>query len=151
MSAVNVNRINLDNESNQDIVIGDVSTSSVGGEVSAASIEGQISAAGVQGQIYGSAVLANIDTASVEGTVTNNTVLGDATIAGAIIKRYEEVQPATQSRLGSIIVGEHLLITNEGVLSVEVVQNYDEDNTHPISASAVYTEIGNISALINTI
>lgn len=151
MSGANINESNLNGDLSHDTVSGTVSASSVSGEVSGASIEGQISAAGVQGQIYGSAVLANIDTASVEGTVTNNTVLGDATIAGAIIKRYEEVQPATRSRLGSIIVGEHLLITNEGVLSVEVVQNYDEDNTHPISASAVYTEIGNISALINTI
>lgn len=59
--------------------------------------------------------------------------------------------PATTTTLGGIIVGQDLQITENGVLSVIKANEVDEDNTHPITAAAVYTEVGNINALLQTI
>lgn len=59
--------------------------------------------------------------------------------------------PATRSTLGSVIIGDDLLISEEGVLSVDKTNNFSADNTKPITAAAVYTEIGNINALLQTI
>lgn len=59
--------------------------------------------------------------------------------------------PATADRLGGIIVGEDLQITAEGILSVVKANAMEQDNTHPITAAAVYTEVGNINALLHTI
>lgn len=58
------------------------------------------------------------------------------------------LRPATRDRLGGIIVGEDLDITVEGVLSVLKANAVEEDNTRPITAAAVYTEVGNINALL---
>lgn len=58
---------------------------------------------------------------------------------------------ATTSTLGSIIVGENLKITPAGVLSVDMAENISGDNTKPVSAAKVYTEIGNIDVLLGTI
>lgn len=62
-----------------------------------------------------------------------------------------DLHPATTTELGGIIVGDDLSITEEGVLSVIKATEVDEDNTHPITAAAVYTEVGNINALLATI
>lgn len=59
--------------------------------------------------------------------------------------------PATTSTLGGIIVGGDLLITEEGRLSIDKATSVEEDNTRPITAAAVYTEVGNINALLMTI
>lgn len=62
-----------------------------------------------------------------------------------------ELKPATTQSLGGIIVGEDLQITQEGVLSVQKANAVEQDNTRPITAAAVYTEVGNINALLETI
>ena len=59
--------------------------------------------------------------------------------------------PATANRLGGIIVGEDLQITVEGILSIIKANAVEADNTRPITAAAVYTEVGNINALLHTI
>lgn len=61
------------------------------------------------------------------------------------------ISPATTTTLGGIIVGEDLQITESGVLSVQKATSVEADNTHPITAAAVYTEVGNINALLATI
>lgn len=61
------------------------------------------------------------------------------------------LMPATTTTLGGIIVGEDLQITEDGVLSVQKATSVSADNTHPITAAAVYTEVGNINALLATI
>ncbi len=53
--------------------------------------------------------------------------------------------------LGGIKVGADLEITPEGVLSVQKATGVEADNTHPITAAAVYTEVGNIDVLLKTI
>lgn len=70
-------------------------------------------------------------------------IVGEATV-GAIT-------PATTSTLGGIIVGSDLLVDVNGVLSVDKATAVAQDNTKPITAAAVYTEVGNINALLETI
>lgn len=64
---------------------------------------------------------------------------------------YSVVPPASSSSLGGVIVGADLLITEEGVLSVDKATDITGDNTRPVTAAAVYVEIGNINALLHTI
>lgn len=74
--------------------------------------------------------------------------------AEAVIKVNEggvALRPATTERLGGIIVGEDLAVTSTGLLSVVKANQVEQDNTHPITAAAVYTEVGNIDALLQTI
>lgn len=77
----------------------------------------------------------------------------DADTEQAIIIRQTDfvLKPATTATLGGIIVGQDLQITEEGVLSVDKATSIEEDNTRPITAAAVYTEVGNINALLETI
>lgn len=75
-----------------------------------------------------------------------NAGLGQTVVVGGTVLR-----PATTSSLGGIIVGEDLQITSTGLLSVVKANAVEQDNTHPITAAAVYTEIGNIDALLQTI
>lgn len=104
-------------------------------ELNAASVEGEVNAASVEGEVMGSSVL------------------GDVTVAGVIIREggFDEIPPATTDAIGGIIVGDHLSVTEEGRLSVVVADSSEEDNTNPISAAAVYMEVGNINALLQTI
>lgn len=59
--------------------------------------------------------------------------------------------PATADKLGLVKVGAGLNITAGGILSVDTADRAEEDNTRPITSAAVYTEIGNINALLATI
>lgn len=59
--------------------------------------------------------------------------------------------PATTQELGGIIVGDDLSVTEEGRLSVLKANSVEGDNTRPITAAAVYREVGNINALLQTI
>lgn len=58
---------------------------------------------------------------------------------------------ATNRTLGVVMVGENLNITSDGVLSVDMADSIEQDNTRPVSAAKVYAEIGNINALLATI
>ena len=84
--------------------------------------------------------------ASLSGNITGNGTLGQTVVVGGTVLR-----PATTTSLGGIIVGEDLQITQSGVLSVTKANQVEQDNTHPITAAAVYTEVGNINALLQTI
>ena len=83
---------------------------------------------------------------SLSGDITASGALGQTVVVGGTVLR-----PATTSTLGGIIVGEDLEITQQGVLSVTKANAVEQDNTHPITAAAVYTEVGNINALLQTI
>lgn len=87
----------------------------------------------------------------ISGTLSAPSSLNGAlNIPEMYIQPYE-LPPATTGTLGGIIVGDHLEITEEGRLSVTVANDAEHDNTNPISAAAVYTEVGNINALLATI
>lgn len=84
--------------------------------------------------------------ANLSGDMTASGALGQTVVVGGTILR-----PATTTSLGGIIVGEDLQITQSGVLSVTKANQVEQDNTHPITSAAVYTEVGNINALLQTI
>ena len=84
--------------------------------------------------------------ASLSGNLQSKATLGQTVVIGGTVLR-----PATPTTLGGIIVGEDLQITQNGVLSVVKADRAEQDNTRPITSAAVYTEIGNIDALLQTI
>lgn len=84
--------------------------------------------------------------AGLSSDITASGALGQTVVVGGTVLR-----PATTTSLGGIIVGEDLEITSSGVLSVAKASAVEPDNTRPISAAAVYTEVGNIAALLQTI
>lgn len=71
--------------------------------------------------------------------------------SASYIPQPYELSPATRETLGGVIVGNDLLITAEGVLSVDKATAVQQDNTRPITAAAVYAEVGNIQVLLETI
>ena len=62
-----------------------------------------------------------------------------------------DVTLASKDAAGIIRVGENLKIDESGVLSVDTANAVEQDNTRPVTAAAVYTEVGNINALLETI
>lgn len=92
-----------------------------------------------------------LNTASILGEVVGESVLGEVEVTGVIIEQHPDIPPATEDSLGGIIVGDHLSIDENGRLSVITADSVEGDNTHPISAAAVYMEVGNINALLHTI
>ena len=69
----------------------------------------------------------------------------DVTIGGGV------TTPATSDKLGLVKVGSGLSIAEDGTLSVDTANKAEKDNTKPITSAGVYTEIGNINALLATI
>lgn len=45
-------------------------------------------------------------------------------------------------------IGDNLIVDQSGRLSVDTASEVEEDNTKPITSAAVYTEVGNINALL---
>lgn len=58
---------------------------------------------------------------------------------------------ASDKKLGGVMVGENLAISDTGVLSVTTADDVEEDNTKPITSAAVHVEIGNINVLLASI
>ena len=85
--------------------------------------------------------IALTDGSSYEFTVTNGSGGG----SGA------DVPIASETVAGIVRVGENLRISADGTLSVDTAAAVEQDNTRPITAAAVYTEVGNINALLETI
>lgn len=96
--------------------------------------------------------LTNYNNNSLVGNLNSseNRLSGNLTIPQSAYEPYV-LPPATTSTLGGVIVGDNLLVTEEGVLSVDVADSAEQDNTRPITAGAVYAEIGNINVLLSTI
>lgn len=101
----------------------------------------------------------------LQGGVVNGTLIPNASVNGVHSKSVNlsgkmqipkttagpDIGIATTTEPGIIIVGENLKIDPRGVLSVDTANDVEQDNTKPITAAAVYTEIGNIDALLQTI
>lgn len=100
-------------------------------------------------RIEKTASVGNVDTYTVtltDGsdysfTVTNGTGSG----GGA------NVPLASEAVAGIVRVGQNLEISSDGKLSVVTADAVVQDNTRPITSAAVYTEVGNINALLATI
>lgn len=52
---------------------------------------------------------------------------------------------------GGFTLGHALMWDKQGRLAVQVADEAEADNTLPITAAAVYTELGNIEVLLGTI
>lgn len=62
-----------------------------------------------------------------------------------------EIPIATRDTIGGIKIGNNLLISDDGVLSVETATAVEADNTLPITSAAVNTTVGNIETLLRKI
>ena len=52
---------------------------------------------------------------------------------------------------GDLTLGHALMWDKQGRLAVQVAEEAEADNTLPITAAAVYAELGNIEVLLGTI
>lgn len=64
---------------------------------------------------------------------------------------YSDLPIASDTTLGGVKVGSNLKITEDGMLSVITTNEVEQDNTLPITSSAVHVEVGNINTLLSTI
>lgn len=62
-----------------------------------------------------------------------------------------KVEIATTETPGIVRVGRNLTIDADGVLSVATADDAEKDNSLPITSAAVYTTVGNINSLLETI
>lgn len=62
-----------------------------------------------------------------------------------------KVEIATPETPGIVRVGRNLTIDADGVLSVTTADEAEKDNSLPITSAAVYTTVGNINSLLETI
>ena len=121
-----------------------------GSEVQTMDIMDGVDGVGIAG-IEKTATIGNIDEytitmtdgSSYTFTVTNGSGGGGGSSA--------DVPIASETVAGIVRVGENLKISADGVLSVDTVAAVEQDNTRPITSAAVYTEVGNINALLETI
>ena len=62
-----------------------------------------------------------------------------------------EIPLMTETTVGGAKLGENLKISETGHLSVETADDFEGDNTRPITAAAVESTVGNIEILLKTI
>ena len=77
---------------------------------------------------------------TVSGEVSAASSLRGGLSTPEIVYEQYELPPATTSTLGGVIVGDDLLVSPDGRISVDKATSVDQDNTKPITAAAVYTE-----------
>ena len=94
-------------------------------------------------------------TSDVQGTEkTSGEISSSSSLRGATHipqSGITSIPIASKETLGCVIVGENLSITEDGTLSVPTANDVSEDNTLPITAAAVFTEIGNIDILLKSL
>lgn len=68
------------------------------------------------------------------------------------LRKYNELLQAKMIENGGakLTAGENIEIV-DNVISVQTAPNVEKDNTKPITSAAVYTEVGNINILLQTI
>lgn len=74
----------------------------------------------------------------------------------AAVNKYLEKNPVTiplmdNSTVGGAKLGKHMTVSVDGHLSVDTANDFDGDNTRPITAAAVEATVGNIEILLGTI
>ncbi len=100
-------------------------------------------------RIEKTASVGNVDTYTVtltDGSDYNFTVTNGTGDGGSA-----NVPLASEDVAGIVRVGRNLEIGADGRLSVVTADAVVQDNTRPITSAAVYTEVGNINALLATI
>ncbi len=136
--------------------------------ISTAQLRGTLGAASLSGALSAGSVVVNdyvISIAAIDGghrlTITRGSEVqtmdvmnGERGAQGEQGPQGEsgvDVTLASKDAAGIIRVGENLKIDESGVLSVDTANAVEQDNTRPVTAAAVYTEVGNINALLETI
>lgn len=69
------------------------------------------------------------------------------------LRKYNELiqeQIKNSGGTSTLQAGENIEIV-DNVISVKTAPNVEKDNTKPITSAAVYTEVGNINVLLQTI
>ena len=74
-----------------------------------------------------------------------NTISDDI---GGAVKDYLDKNPIEGT---TFVTDETLTLSDDGILSVNRADKVEKDNTLPVTSAAVYTEVGNINALLETI
>lgn len=74
-----------------------------------------------------------------------NTISDDI---GGAVKDYLDKNPIEGT---TFVTDETLTLSDDGILSVNRAEKVEKDNTLPVTSAAVYTEVGNINALLETI
>lgn len=90
-----------------------------------------INAQGIEAEVTGGGI--------IDGGVSNNNSI-QASLNNGIM----------EVNTGKYIAGENIEIV-DNVISVTTTGSVEEDNTKPITSAAVYTEVGNINILLQTI
>ena len=67
------------------------------------------------------------------------------------LNNLDGIAPATSDKLGTVKIGDNLKITEDGVLSVDTAEAVEQDNTKPVTSTAVYTAKSNIEALLGNL
>ena len=80
-------------------------------------------------------------------------VLEAGTSAKEAAERAEEAAKQAESAVpsGSLSIGNGLKWESAGKLAVDTADKVEQDNTKPVTSAAVFTEVGNINALLATI
>ena len=127
-------------------------------EINAAQLSGALGAASLSGALSTGAVVLNdyaIAITPIDGghrlTITRGSDVQTLDIMDGVGGGGADVPIASETVAGRVRVGENLKISADGTLSVDTVAAVEQDNTRPITSAAVYTEVGNINALLETI
>ena len=87
----------------------------------------------------------------IEYTFELETKNGVETTPSLQVHKVRTASLATKETPGLVIAGDGTKIESNGKLSVDVANDAEADNTRPISSAAVYTLVGNINTLLETI
>ena len=127
-------------------------------EINAAQLSGTLGAASLSGALSAGSVVVNdytIAITPIDGghrlTITRGSDVQTLDIMDGVGGGGADVPIASETVAGRVRVGENLKISADGTLSVDTVAAVEQDNTRPITSAAVYTEVGNINALLETI
>lgn len=127
-------------------------------EINAAQLSGTLGAASLSGALSTGAVVLNdyaIAITPIDGghrlTITRGSDVQTLDIMDGVGGGGADVPIASETVAGRVRVGGNLKISADGTLSVDTVAAVEQDNTRPITSAAVYTEVGNINALLETI
>ena len=127
-------------------------------EINAAQLSGTLGATSLSGALSTGAVVLNdyaIAIAPIDGghrlTVTRGSEVQTMDVLDGVDGSGADAPIASETVAGIVRVGQNLNVSADGVLSVDTAAAAEQDNTRPITSAAVYTEVGNINALLETI
>lgn len=96
-----------------------------------------------------------VDSVSKRQTTTEQVVKENVTIVEAdLTVLTSAVQANTEAVKNAVLktdIGSNLEVDADGKVNVLTASDMEQDNTRPITSAAVYTEVGNINALLETI